>query len=338
MKFVPFGLKELNPTPMKTKFYYIFVIVILVLGGCTSKTGRKEVTVLSHSDLITISGAYAMAPIMQVWMNEFQKLHPYVKFKMDVNGSGQGLDDLIAGKVDLAMISEEIPKDKASLLWISPVARLGIVPVMSGKNPYLKAIQEKGISKEKLVSLFSGKNTVTWGELAGTSAKDAVKVYMREDPSGATATLAGYLSVDAAQIHGIPVKGETELVNQVKNDPMALSYCNFIYAFDPARQVLLDDLKVIPINMTGKQKAEGNPKIFDTYEHLQRAMWLGKYPASLIRDLNLVSKGKPRTREMVDFIYWIITDGQRFIAGNGYIELHSSEVQNLVNTMKAMIQ
>jgi phosphate transport system substrate-binding protein len=323
---------------MKTKFYSLFVIVILLLDCCTSKTGRKEVTVLSHSDLITISGAYAMAPIMQVWMIEFQKSHPYVKFKIDINGSGQGLDELLAGKVDLAMISEEIPKEKESLLWISPVARLGVVPVISARNPYLKTIMEKGMSKENLVSLFSGKNTITWGELTGTSGKDPVKVYKREDPSGATATLARFLSTDVANINGTPIKGETELIIQVKSDPLSLSYCNFIYAFDPAKQIFLDDLKVVPINMTGKEKAKGNPKIFDTYEHLQRAMWLGKYPSALIRDLNLVSKGKPRTREMVDFIYWIITDGQRFIADNGYIELHSSEVQRLVNTMKAMIQ
>jgi len=323
---------------MKTKFYFLFVIIILLLDSCTSKTSRKEVTVLSHSDLITISGAYAMAPIMQVWMTEFQKSHPYVKFKMDINGTGQGLNELLAGKIDLAMVSEEIPKGKDSMLWISPVARLGVVPVISARNPYLKAIMEKGISKEKLVSLFSGNNIITWGELTGTSSKDPVKIYMRGDTSGATATLARYLSIDLAQIHGTSVKGETELINQVKSDPLALSYCNFIYAFDPARQVFLDDLKVVPISMTGKEKSEGAQKIFDTYEHLQRAMWLGKYPSTLIRDLDLVSKGKPRTREIIDFIYWIITDGQRFIADNGYIELHSSEVQNLVNTMKAMTQ
>jgi phosphate transport system substrate-binding protein len=67
-------------------------------------------------------------------------------------------------------------------------------------------------------------------------------------------------------------------------------------------------------------------------------MWLGRYPSSLIRNLYLVSNGKPRTREIVDFIYWIITDGQRFVADNGYIELHSGEIQNLENAMKAMTQ
>jgi len=323
---------------MKTKCYFLFIFLVFLLTFCNSKTNKQGATVLSHSDQITISGAYALAPVMQVWMAEYQKSHPFVKFKLNVNGSGQGLRDILAGNVDLAMISEEIPKGTDSLLWIAPVARLGVVPVISAKNPFLKEIMGKGMTRETLVDLFTGKNTKTWGELAGKSGKDPVKVYMRGDTSGATATFARYLWVERNEIKGIPVMGEKDLVTQVKGDPLALSYCNFIYAFDPGKKEFLDDLKVVPINFTGKESLEGNAKIYDSYEHLQRAMWLGKYPCSLIRNLYLVSKGKPRTREMVDFMYWIVTDGQRFVPENGYIELHTGEVQYLVNAMKALTQ
>jgi len=323
---------------MKTKSYFLFIFLTFVLTCCNSKTSKQGTAVLSHSDLITISGAYAMEPVMQVWMAEFQKSHPYVKFKLNVNGSGQGLRDILAGNADLAMISEELPKGKDSLLWIAPVARLGVVPVISAKNPYLKEVMGKGITRDNLVDLFTGKNTKTWGELAGKSGKDPVKVYIRGDSSGATATLAKYLWIECNEIKGTPVTGEKQLINQVKSDPLALSYCNFIYTFDPGKKEFLDDLKVVPINFTGKEKLEGNAKIFDSYEHLQRAMWLGRFPRSLIRNLYLVSKGKPRTREMVDFIYWIVTDGQRFVPETGYIELHSGEIQYLVNAMKALAQ
>jgi phosphate transport system substrate-binding protein len=271
-------------------------------------------------------------------MAEFQKTHPYVKFKLNVNGSGQGLRDILAGNVDLAMISEEIPKRKDSLLWIAPVARLGVVPVISAKNPYLKEIMEEGITRDNLIDLFSGRNTKTWSDLSGKPGKDPVKVYIRGDSAGSTGTLARYLWINRKEIKGTPVMGEKELVNQVKDDPLALSYCNFIYAFDPGKKAFLDDLKVVPINLFGKEKLGTNAKLFDSYEHLQRAMWLGRYPCSLIRNLYLVSNGKPRTREMVDFMYWIVTDGQHFVPENGYIELYSGEVQYLVNSMKALIQ
>lgn len=323
---------------MKTKVYFLIVVLVSLFTGCTPKTNKSSTAVLSHSDHITISGAFALGPLMQVWIAEYQKTHPYVKFELSIDGSAAGLNDLLAGRSDLAMISEEIPVEKKSLCWIEPVARLGVVPVMSGKNPYLKRILANGISEKDLSDLFQGKDMKTWGELAGTTPKDPVKILRRADSSGATSTFAKFLSVAPDQIKGTGVNGELELVNQVKNEPLSLSYCNYIYAFDPYKKEFLEDMKVVPINFPQKARQEAYGKIFDSYEHLQRAMWLGKFPNTLLRNLYVVSKGDPKTREMVDFMYWIITDGQRFIADNGYIELHSSEVQNIVDTMKAMIQ
>ncbi|MGA3014860.1 MAG: substrate-binding domain-containing protein [Bacteroidales bacterium] len=171
-------------------------------------------------------------------MNEYQKTHPFVKFKLNVNGSGQGFDEILAGKADLAMVSEDVPQAKDTQLWIVPLARLAVVPVMSSKNPYLKTIMAKGISMDNLSNIFSGKNVKTWGDLTGTSGKDPIKVYIRGDISGATATLARYLSTEAKDIKGVPVTGETALIDQVRNDPFALSYCNFIYAFDAGKKIV----------------------------------------------------------------------------------------------------
>jgi phosphate transport system substrate-binding protein len=336
VEFTTFRKEFQSKTLMKTKLSLLLIILVSIVAGCTSKTGKQGTSVLSHSDVISISGAYALSPIMQVWITEFKKTHPYVKFQLSANGSGQGIKDLIAGKVDLAMISQNLPKGKDSLLWIAPVARLGIVPVMNPKNPNYKTMMEKGVSREILSALFTGNNTMTWGELAGNQSKDKVNVYFRSDSSGATATLAKYLEIDKHEIKGFPVSGEDQLIKQVKDDPLAFSYVNFIYAFDPVKKEFLNDLKIVPITITVNGKPEAAGKIFDTYEHLQRSMWLGRYPSSLIRTLYLVTKGKPRTREMFDFMYWIITDGQRFVADNGYIELHSGEVETLVNNMKAL--
>ncbi|MCX6245281.1 MAG: substrate-binding domain-containing protein [Bacteroidetes bacterium] len=322
---------------MKTRLTFFILSLVFILAGCNSKTGKKETIVLSHSDIITISGAYALSPIVSIWIAEFQKTHPYVKFKLNPNGSGGGLKDILSGKVDLAMISEKLPKGSDTALWVVPVARVGVVPIISGKNPYLDQIMKKGMTKEILNGLFSGKTEKTWGDLYGRPGKDPVKLYKRGDTSGAATVFAKYLSLSRDQVKGTAVSGEHQLIAEVEKDPLALSYCNFIYAFDPATKKFLDDLKVLPIDFWGKGTFEGKDNIFGTYDHLQRAMWLGKYPNALIRDLSLVTKGKPRTKEMVEFLYWIVTDGQKFLADNGYTELHSSDIQSIATEMKAMI-
>ena len=322
---------------MKTRLTFYLMMLVLLFAGCNSKTSKKGAIVLSHSDIITISGAHALSPMVSVWIEEFRKTHPYVKFKLNPNGSGGGLKEILAGKVDMAMISEKLPKDTDTALWVVPVARLGVVPIISGKNPYLDQIRKKGMTKEILNGLFSGKNEKTWGDLYGRPGKDPVKLYRRGDTSGAATVFAKYLSLSRDQIQGTPVSGEAQLIEQVKNDPLALSYCNFIYAIDPAKKQFLEEVVVLPIDFWGKGSFHGKDNIFDSFDHLQRAMWLGKYPSALTRDLSLVTKGKPRTREMVDFLYWVVTDGQKFVPDNGYTELHSSDVQSIANEMKAMI-
>jgi len=271
---------------------------------------------------------------MQLWVDEFTKTHTYVKFIIKPNGSDQGQRDILLGKVDIAMISTDIPREADNLLQVIPVARLGVVPIISSKNPFMTEIFKKGISREDLASLFTSDHPKTWGDLYGKPQKEPVKIYIRADSSGSTKVLAKYLWVERSEIKGTAIDGEVKLVEAVKNDPLALGYCNFIYALDPATKQFSKDVRVLPIDFNSNGVIDWKEKIFENSETLQRAMWLGKFPCSLIRSLYMVTKGKPKTREVAEFLYWVITDGQKFVADNGYIELHSSEVQFLVNSLK----
>ena len=94
---------------MKTTLACLIVATVL-FTACNTKSNRSDAEPLSHQSEITVSGAYALSPLMQLWVAEFSKTHPYVKFKILPNGSDQGQRDILLGKVDMAMISAEIPK------------------------------------------------------------------------------------------------------------------------------------------------------------------------------------------------------------------------------------
>jgi phosphate transport system substrate-binding protein len=322
---------------MKT-FLASLVICLLIFAGCNTKTNRPEAETLSHQNEISITGAYALAPLMQKWVDEFHKTHPTVKFTIVANGSDQGLADVLTGKNDIGMISAEIPKGQDGGLQIIPVSRLGVVPVISSKNPYIEEISRKGISREDLVSLFAAGKPKTWGDIYGKSGKDPVNVYIRKDSSGASKTLARYLWIETNELKGKAIDGETNLIDAVKADPLSLGYCNFIYTLDQTSKQFSKDLRVLPIDFDQNGTIDGKEKIFDNAEQLQRAMWLGKFPCSLVRNLYLVTKGKPHSREVAEFLYWVITDGQKMVSDNGYIELHTSEIQFLIKALKPDIR
>jgi len=318
---------------MKTKLLLLLPIVLL-LTCCKQQTIHEERSLPNHPGPIKISGAFALYPLTQVWVAEYQKTHPYVKFDLQAIGSGKGLNEIIAGKTDLAMISSDLPSGVDTSLWVIPVARLACVPIISPKNPYLKEILKAGIKKDDLTGLFSNNNPKTWGEIFGKTAKDRASVYIRSDSSGATDVLARYLWLQTSEMKGTPVSGEDKMLDAVKNDPFALGYCNFIYAIDPNTRHFKNDMLILPIDLNQNGKLDLKENFYDSIDHLQRAMWSGRYPCVLTRNLYLVSKGKPATKEMVEFLIWVLTDGQKLVPSQGYIELHSFEIPPRLYALK----
>lgn len=71
------------------------------------------------SGTISVSGAFALYPMMTVWADEFTKLHPDVQFDVQGGGAGKGMTDTIAGAVDIGMISRSIKEEESAqgIFW-----------------------------------------------------------------------------------------------------------------------------------------------------------------------------------------------------------------------------
>src|SRR5512139_2472515 len=93
-------MKEQTQKKMKllVAILIISMVGIVSLSGCTS---QKENT-------IKISGAYSLYPMMVVWAQEYQALHPDIKIDISSGGAGKGMADALAGSVDLGMVSRNI--------------------------------------------------------------------------------------------------------------------------------------------------------------------------------------------------------------------------------------
>lgn len=309
---------------MKTHFVFVFLLT-LFLPGCREQQPQPFTGLASKNGPVKITGAYALYPLTQLWISEYRKIHPEARFEIQPIGSGRGLTELLNGNADLSMISGDVPEDKDSLIWIAPVARLATVMIFNPGNPYLKEIVKSGMNRDDLAGIFTNDHPKTWGDLFGKPGNDPIHVYIRSDSSGATDVLARYLWLNPGDVKGTGVNGEDKMIEAVKKDPLALGYCNFIYAFDTKTFRFFPDFKVLPLDINHNHRIDPKESFYDSVPRLQRAMWTGKFPCALTRSLSFASKGKPGTKEVVEFLKYILTDGQRLVAGEGYIELHRSE-------------
>jgi ABC-type phosphate transport system substrate-binding protein len=140
---------------------YIALPTVKIAAGL-QKLGDTE-PALKMEGTITISGAFALYPLMVKWGEEFQKLHPPVKFNISAGGAGKGMTDALGKMVDLGMLSREInPAEiEKGACWIS-VTRDAVVPVANAKNPYKQELLGKGLSKQAFADIWITGKIIDW--------------------------------------------------------------------------------------------------------------------------------------------------------------------------------
>jgi len=115
---------------------------------------------------ITISGAWALYPMMVRWTEEFQKVHPGVSFDLSAGGAGKGMADALGNMVDIGMVSREIysAEIENGAFWVS-VTKDAVVPVVNADNPVLEELLTKGVERQTLADIWIVGNVTDWSDV-----------------------------------------------------------------------------------------------------------------------------------------------------------------------------
>ena len=98
---------------------------------------------------------------------------------------------------------------------------------------------------------------MTWGEVAGMSSGDKIRVYTRSDSCGAAETWAQYLGgKNQEDLKGVGVYGDPGLAEAVRKDLLGIGYNNLGYAYDFKTGLPLDGLFIIPIDVNENGKVD----------------------------------------------------------------------------------
>lgn len=274
------------------------------------------------SGTISVSGAFALYPMMTVWAEEFTKLHPDVQFDVQGGGAGKGMTDTIAGAVDIGMISRSIKDEETAqgIFWVS-VTKDAVFPIISTENPVAEQILARGISQETFAKIYITGEITTWGEVVGNPAiTDEIHVFTRSDASGAAEQWAKFGGGKAQEdLKGIGVNGEPAILDTVIKDPLSIGYGNLNSIFDLSSGDLVPGIVIPPIDVNANGQADSG-ETFNVKEDAFGAVTNGTYPSPPARFENLATLGKPEGLTLA-FIEWILTDGQQYLESAGFVPL-----------------
>ena len=298
------------------------VIIAATLGLDSCGGNKQQVGEDGLSGEISLSGAFALYPLAVQWANDFQALHPGVKIDVSAGGAGKGITDALAQVVDFGMVSRELGEAEIKRGAVGfAVAKDAVVPTINAKNPVLKDLQKHGITRDQLIGLFITGKVKTWGEIVENGNTTPVSVYTRSDACGAAETWALYLGKKQEDLLGTAVFGDPGLAEAVQKDVEAIGLNNIGFAYDIKTGLPHPGLLVAPIDVNENGQIDPEEDFYATKQGVVEAIKEGRYPSPPARDLYFVSKGIPTNPVVIEFLKYILTEGQAANEGQGYIAI-----------------
>jgi len=190
--------------------------VALAVAGAL---GVAAPAVASATTTITISGATASYPLVQLLAQKYVKLHPHkVKFRIAQGGSTVGINDVNAGRVTIGDLSREfLPTDPPGLVFY-PIAKYAICVIANKSNAL------GNLTTSQLISIFTGK-TRTWSGVSGASASGTIDLIGRTSVAGVLTSFQTLL-LEGKKVASIAAEEASDgLVKQsVESDPNGIGF------------------------------------------------------------------------------------------------------------------
>jgi phosphate transport system substrate-binding protein len=298
-------------------------------------------------------GATFPFPIYSKWFSEYNKLHPDVEINYQPQGSGFGIQQIqkqtvFFGATDGPMTPDQLLGAAGKVLHFPTV--LGAdVPVYN--IPGITA--ELKFTGPVLANIFLGKIT-KWNDAEIAKVNPGVTlpnmditVAHRSDGSGTTYIWVDYLAkvspdwktkVGVATAVNWPVglggKGNDGVTSLVKQTPGAVGYVELIYALQNKMtygsvQNMNGEFIAASVDSVTAAAAEASAKMpADFRVSITNAPGKGVYPISSFTWILLYEnpKDKATAKTMVDFMNWMLMDGQKFASPLGYAPLPAQVV------------
>jgi phosphate transport system substrate-binding protein len=310
----------------------------------------------------TLNGAGATFPypIYSKWFSEYNKLHPDVQINYQSIGSGGGINQLKAGTVDFGASDMPLKDEQVKQIPVPfvqlPTVLGSVVPSYNVKG----VTGELKFTPEALAGIFLGKIS-KWNDPAIAKANPDVKlpdtgivVIHRSDGSGTTFVWTDYLSkvspdwksgvgsnTSVSWPVGLGGKGNEGVTGLVRQTDGSIGYVELIYALqnkvpfgvvkNAAGNYIKASLESTTAAATAAKFTPGDFRVSITNAPGKEAYPIASFTYLLV-PTHWKDAGKGKIT--VDFLNWMLKDGQGMVENLNYAKLP----KNLVEMEQATIQ
>ncbi len=316
------------------KLFPMFALLLLVLPSAAQTK-------------LNGAGATFPYPMYSKWFNEYHNLHPAIEINYQSIGSGGGIRQVTAGTVDFGasdgpMTDQQLADAKVKILHL-PTVLGSDVPAYN--IPGVKG--ELKLTPEAIAGIYLGKIT-SWNDPAIAKVNPGVSlpnqsiiVVHRSDGSGTTYVWTDYLSKISSEWNsqvgkgtsvrwpvGLGAKGNEGVAGMIRQMEGAFGYVELVYAvqnnisYGSVRNAAGAFVKASLDSITAAA-ASMKAMPADFRVSITNAPGKDAYPISSFTWLLVPAEWKDKTKQkvMVDFLNWMLEQGQTMTAQLYYAPL-----------------
>lgn len=299
------------------------------------------------------AGATFPYPIYSKWFNEYHNQHPDIEINYQSIGSGGGIRQVTAGTVDFGasdgpMSDEQLAASKIKILHL-PTVLGAVVPAYN--IPGFKG--ELKFTPDIIAGIYLGKIT-SWNDAAIAKANpgvslpgQAIIVVHRSDGSGTTYIFTDYLSkispdwksqvgkgTSVSWPVGLGAKGNEGVAGMIRQMDGAFGYVELIYALQ--NNITYGSVKnaagdFVKASLASTTAAAASMKTMppDFRVSITNAPGADAYPICSFTWLLVPGDWKDKGKEKVfiDFLNWMLDQGQNLTTQLNYAPLPDSVKQ-----------
>jgi phosphate transport system substrate-binding protein len=338
------------------------LLLCAIFALATTACNRSEKPKPPQAGL-NAAGATFPYPMYSKWFSEYHKLHPDIEINYQSIGSGGGIRQVTEGTIDFG--ASDMPMTDAQLAEAQTKLKTSVLNIPTVLGADVPAYNIPGVTAElkftpeALTGIFLG--TITkWNDKAITSVNPGVKlpdkpiiVVHRSDGSGTTFIWTDYLSKVSSDWKskvgsgtsvqwpvGLGGKGNEQVAGTIRQEEGAIGYIELIYAvqnnitFGSVRNADGNFVKASLESVTAA--AASVPDLPPDFRvSITNAPGKDSYPISSFTYLLIPKQAKDpaKGKIVVDFLNWMVTDGQKMTNALSYSPLPGNVAQKVKETI-----
>ena len=298
-----------------------FAAYLLLFTSVSTAWAQDNAPVAEKQQVVRVTGVRFAYPIVQHWIDEFNKEYPDVQVVIESRGSSD------PSQYDVLVEAFEHPDDIRNNREYVYIARYAVLPVANASSEFSRIYGEKGLHRDLIKQLYF--HDIFSDKDKQENVKAPYTIYTRLQAAGAPTVFSRHFGYEQKDIKGKAIAGADEhLIKALLRDSTGVSYLPLPVAYNRETGTPVSGITVLPVDLNGNGRVSDDEKGYgELASVIARLEANGSIENIPVEYIHLSVDRKGASPAAVLFLQWVINNGEGDLHAFGYLKPDAKKLE-----------